>query len=487
MKKWMSIILALLICLSLVACGTTAEEAINPQNTVEEEKNEETTRKEDSEAVEETLEAEEKNEGTEEDFETEDTEEIKEKAFSKKCSIEETILVDEKGITITATELSIGDREAELNLLLENETQDDLRFMSGTLGYSCNSINGYMVETGYVSTTVAAGKKARVKMEFDLDDLEVYGIREIAEIGVGFLVDKADGYEDVLETGPIFIQTSISDDYNYENESFSGLIKTEKTSREFDFFTDALLFNEEDFQVVSAALFHDKYDNQFFVMEVVNNSEQLVYARTRNIAIDNVEVCYSTWTVDAISPGKKALLSVKVSSLLDEPEYELLGLSDIHNISLTLNIEEEDKRTDITSGEITVQISEGENLTENIGAPVFEGAGITIYSLGLSPDKYSSSKDIHLFFLVVNNTGGEIRADIKDGSASIDGFVIKDLTFGSYISADKCGVLDIELQGSSLEDNGIKGIEDISNLEVTLDIEDERYAEIARPTIVLEF
>ncbi len=49
------------------------------------------------------------------------------------ATINETVLVDEKDVKITATELTYTEYSAELELLIENNSNKDLSFYSGSL------------------------------------------------------------------------------------------------------------------------------------------------------------------------------------------------------------------------------------------------------------------------------------------------------------------------------------------------------------------
>lgn len=93
--------------------------------------------------------------------------------FSSQATIEETVLVDESDVKITATGLSYTDYSAELSLLIENNTDLDLSFYSGTAGYSCNAVNGYMSDEGYMNVDVSAGKKATEDISFDASSLAI--------------------------------------------------------------------------------------------------------------------------------------------------------------------------------------------------------------------------------------------------------------------------------------------------------------------------
>lgn len=79
--------------------------------------------------------------------------------FNRNATLDETVLVDEGGIEITATGLTYTDYSAELALTIDNNSGKNLSFVSGSLGYSCNSINGYMIDGGYLNCDVANGKR----------------------------------------------------------------------------------------------------------------------------------------------------------------------------------------------------------------------------------------------------------------------------------------------------------------------------------------
>ena len=94
--------------------------------------------------------------------------------FSRKATIEETVLVDENNVKITATELTYGNYAFELALVIENNSDKDLSFIANSVGYSCNSVNGYMISDGYLNCDVAAGKKANDRIMIDYDTCLLY-------------------------------------------------------------------------------------------------------------------------------------------------------------------------------------------------------------------------------------------------------------------------------------------------------------------------
>ena len=65
------------------------------------------------------------------------------------ATIDEITIMDEKGIKVTAKGLTYSNYSADLELVLENNTDDDHEFCCGTAGYGYNSINGFSVGGGY--------------------------------------------------------------------------------------------------------------------------------------------------------------------------------------------------------------------------------------------------------------------------------------------------------------------------------------------------
>ena len=93
----------------------------------------------------------------------------------REASIEQCVLVEEKGVKITAKSLEKGSIfGAELKLLIENNSGKNLTFQSRN-----TSVNGYMVET-LMSEDVANGKKANTSLTFSESSFELCNITEIA-------------------------------------------------------------------------------------------------------------------------------------------------------------------------------------------------------------------------------------------------------------------------------------------------------------------
>lgn len=201
MKNIVSTFLTTVLILSLAACGTSGDLPSQEENGTDIPPSQ--------------TEASEKA-GTDEALQT--TGDAVLPIFQKTATVTETVLVDECDVRITATELSYSDYSAELALTIENNSEKDLSFTSNTVGYGCNSVNGYMVKDGYLNCDVAAGKKANDTISISYDTLMLYGIFEIADMEIGFNISDSD-YNHIY-SGVGQVRTSASDGYAYDLPSY---------------------------------------------------------------------------------------------------------------------------------------------------------------------------------------------------------------------------------------------------------------------------
>jgi hypothetical protein len=481
MKKVIILIIALLLVLSLMACGASSEkEQTDAQQTSTDQlggemsEPEETTipESEDNTSVQtEPTIPEETGAPTAESPEKDD-----DSTFSMKGTIEETVLVDEKGVKITATELTFERNGVELTLLFENNTDKKLSFTTGTLGYSCNSINGYMVDTGYLNATIQPGKKGYDTIFYRYDSLSVYGIREIAEIGIGIQV-KDEDYDVVLTTEPVFLKTSIEETYDWKSESFSKAINSPRLqgtlNYNVEYFNDSQIYNQEEISVSSVAIIKNSSDEEYLMVEVENTSETAVVAVLGNIYVNDVVVCGGVWSSDLVLPGKKAVFDVDLSYLTDKQEISILGINSIGKLSFELEIDDTDYEIISEPQEVILSVSMVESKPS--GDLISDKNGIRVYYVGCDEDDSSYQNDIHLFLLIENSTDEKVYADLDWNSVSIDGIMIDDSTYSTIIAAGKMGVLDIKLDEDSLKKAGITGIDDIRNVEFKLEIHDSKY------------
>lgn len=117
------------------------------------------------------------------------------------------------------------------------------------------------------------------------------------------------------------------------------------------------------------------------------------------------------------------------------------------------------------------------------GEELYQRNGLRIVSKGLVPDPFELSDGIHLLLLVENGSTEELCFDIIDDSISINGYMTDFLCFSNWVVPGNSAVLKVELDGPSLEKNGIAKLEDITEIELSVEVRDNDYNTVADPVI----
>ena len=428
--------------------------------------------------------------GTETSLTSETSEQSNEDApsFNETATLVKTVMYDEGGVKITATGLTYKNNSVDLELTIENNSTEDLSFISGSSGYSCNSINGYMVSSGYLNCDVAAGKKANDSISFNYTELIVYGITEIADMEIGFdMVD--DDYNDTY-SGPIPLQTSAYDTHDYNKDYYpetvtnSAIMNTYKYS--LSYFSQDALYDVNGIKLLSSGVMINRDGDPALLLELENTTSDSLYVSTSDIAINGLVICSSTWSSDIINPGKRSIMDLDISSMLDPEYWDVYGIKEIGTIALALRQRDfgGNDLADKTSVEFV--ISDANATYDATGTEVYNNNGLRIVTKALLEDPSDLSSDMYVLLLAKNNSGKTLTISDDYDSLSVNG-VMADYSYYSQSLADgSSAVLEIQLWDSSLEDNNIASVSDIKEVEITFDIR-EGYDIIDEPTVVMTF
>ena len=297
MKKTLAIILAIILAMSLVACGSPSDEEIKePSNVVTGDNTEEGQQEEQVEEPEET-----------------------------EATISETVLVDEAGIKITAKSLEVDEVFGpEIKLLIENNSGKDLTFQCRNA-----SVNGYMVET-MMSVDVVNGKKANDSLTFMQSDFEACGIEAIADMEIAFhIFDMAD-WETYLDTDAIQIRTSIADTFEYTYDD-----------------NGELAYEGNGIKIVIKGLAED--DSIFgpsIVTYIENTGDKDVTVQTRDVSVNGFMV-EAVFSCDVVA-GKRAVDTITFM----ESDLEENGITTIENVELSFHVFDFDDWETIVDTEI---------------------------------------------------------------------------------------------------------------------------------------
>lgn len=203
-------------------------------------------------------------------------------------TISEAVLVDESGVKITAKSLDkSGWLGPEIKLMIENNSGKDLTFQCRNA-----SVNGYMVET-MMSVDVTNGKKANDSVTFLSSDLEMSGIKTMADIELSFHIFDADSWDTYLDTSAVTISTSAADGYEYSFDD-SGSVAYEGNGIKI---------------IVKGLAEEDSFFGKDIIVCIVNSSDQAITVQARDVSVNgfmidpifSADVCADKRAFDTIT------------------------------------------------------------------------------------------------------------------------------------------------------------------------------------------
>jgi len=225
-------------------------------------------------------------------------------------TIEKSVLVEKKDVTITAEEL-VNDSiyGPGLKILIENNSKKNI--VVQTL-YTV--VNDYMIDT-LLSTDVAAGKKANDVLYFSTTSLEAAGITQLADISVNFDVSDGDSYESIFHSGEIKVATSAS-----------GTVKQPAADDGKE------LYNKDGIRIVGKYVEEDTFWGAGVLLYIQNDSKQSIIVQCDNMSINGfmVDPLFSA----QVNKGRKAVSEITVLS----DDLEKNGITSVDEIELSFHI-----------------------------------------------------------------------------------------------------------------------------------------------------
>ena len=408
--------------------------------------------------------------------------------FNVDATLEETVMVDEGGVKITATGLTYTDYSVDLDLTIENNSGKTLSFVSGSLGYSCNSINGYMVNDGYLNCDVSDGKKANDSISFNYDTLMLYGIDEIADMEIGF--SMTDEEYNTIYSGPRQLKTSAYDTHNYSADHYQETITSRAAMSTYGYemacFSNDALYDENGVKLLSSGIMKNGDGETVLLLELENTTDSMVYLSASDIGINGLVVNSSIWSNDAVNSGKRCIVEVLLSSVFDPAYWSVYGITDIGSVSLSLGQRNEDGLEIATEIPVEIVIPGVSAEFDTTGTEVYNDNGLRIVTKAVLADPSDHSANLYVLLLAENNSGKTLTIDDVYDSLSVNGYMTEYSYYSQELEDGGAAALVIQLWESSLEENQISSPSDIQEIEVGLEIK-EGYTAIDKPTVTLAF
>ena len=480
MKKVLALILSVLLLCSLVACGGSStakdEEEATPAETTPSNETADNSSKNAEKSEDE------KNEDSDDNDSQKPAEEpeeavpvIDEGVFS--ATIEETTLVDEQSVLIVAKKLECSDYSATLTVYMENNSDKTLKFRSWG-----QYINDYMMEY-YLNEEIEPGMAANKKINYDIDELRMFGITDIAKIGIGFELED-DDYDQYLLSDMKEIPTSVFASYDSGKDSFEngiGSILPEYHATLIKS-TDNVMGEVKGISFGKSYVIKNSDNSETTLLEISNKSGQDIYFAMSNITIDGITLSHGTWDSTAIASDKKAVMAINMEYLFDD-YAAVLDFSTYGTVSFEGSVRSIDEYEELTANQVDIVFSnEGTNI--QLPDAIFSEDGISVYFLGIAEDSFEYSDDIHAIFMIANETDAEIVIDLGSNSLYVNKLKTSELTYSRGIPAKGKGILDIEMMESSLEENDLT-IDTIESVSFTMEVRDSHYSKIMTPVITI--
>lgn len=277
----------------------------------------------------------------EEDEDEEDTIDILPE-FDKNASFSNIVLTETFGVRITATGIEYNNYSVDVKLKFENLTDSARKVHSGTAGYCCNSINGYMVQDGYLSCEIEAGGTEEDDVSFNKVELNVRGITKIADIEIAFEISDDDYNKE--RTGPISIKTTLADKYNYHDDTYLKMIKGRALQNAYGIKIDKVVeeqpYSEGGVTMLSEVLMRNKDDESSLLVEFDNTSDQTLYVVMFNLSVNGTSAYEYSFVSDMVCNEKKLISIARLSNLIKD--VSALDGQKITSVSFEIELRNED-------------------------------------------------------------------------------------------------------------------------------------------------
>lgn len=274
------------------------------------------------------------------------------------ANISETIIFDNSGIKVTAKSLTAGTYSVDLELYIENTLDKDVSVSAGTAGFGANSVNGYMMSGGYISVDIPSGQSVEETASFYTEELLLHGITEIADIEMGFTVKDTDLNE--ICTGVGSVTTDKSETYDYTVDTYQDMMNSPLIAvmgATIDYFSTDEVYKAEGFRIISEALATNDDGERSLFIEFVNESNIQVAAYAGEIVLNGVDVYEYNTSTAYINPGKKAVMSINIDSVIEKYEGTD-NFSDLSSIGFTLRVRNLDYIEVLPEAQVTINIAQ---------------------------------------------------------------------------------------------------------------------------------
>lgn len=275
-------------------------------------------------------------------------------SFNTAGSIEPTTLLDDEFVSIKATGLDYQNNTAQLDVTVVNKTELPIQVQCGS-NAGTTFVNQYMYPSASIYALLDPLETSEERMSFGFQELGIYGITQISEIGFGIEASYND-YENVnyeeIATGRALLKTSLFEANGYSEDSYivsmeSGSV-LQDAGATMKSFTKDIDYSQNGISIKSLALVENKDQESTLFIEFENLSDIDLQLIVSDVMVNGIMAYEGSWTAERDDSGKIAVMDISLDSLkrmMEGDEADILDLSKVETVQVELSAVDESGNT----------------------------------------------------------------------------------------------------------------------------------------------
>ena len=304
----------------------------------------------------------------------------------------------------------------------------------------------------YVNEDVTAGMKKNTEVSIRNDELELLGIKDIAEIEMGFRVETEDN-DDYLVTAPVKIQTSSAASVDLTEDTYQKGLSDGSfehiSGGKVEAFQKGSFYSANGINLISAAIVK-KDGTDAVLLELENTTDQVLSFHIGDFAINNLVISSPFWDSITLNPHGRAVMAENINNMADAKEYAAFGIGQPEAIAFHATISDSQNNDLTENGQVGISFGDSPAANQD-GAELYNQNGIRILYKGESDDSLYN----YLLLTICNDSSDTIYVSDETGSTSVNGFMVDENTYSRTIEPGQAGGMMYGISKGSLEENQI--------------------------------
>ena len=410
-------------------------------------------------------------------------------AFETSATLDEVILVQDFGVTVTAKGITYDDGYATLDIQVVNDSDTVRAVECGQI-----SINGLMVdgsETWYLSP--GDGSTISIYCCY-FDELICSGVFQIAVIDMNVTVFEENSESFALLGQQVcHMETSAAANYVYDDSAYLKTVSSEAAQQAYGYHvvyqvTDAVSLMDS-VCVLSQTLTEDEDGLPVLLLEAANTGTETVRIGAYDLAINSIHIDGSGSFEGGgeLRPGTKRILKVYSSEAAGLKET--FGFAQVATLDVTAFVQDHSNDAIIAEYPLSYLIPGRDTAVNTDGTVLYEENGLQVtFKKVYAPDYGGMYIDYYLYFAVSNSSDQALCIDCDFDQMFINGTPVDHYCYGLSLEPGQTGVVITSFPPVNSEgETFLSDPSQISSAQVGLLVCDTEYSPIDSISLSLTF